>query len=79
MYLVDLDSAHIFEVTAVSHEYVSVTFEHPEEESTATAEIDLTDVCNIRCHLHTVNHDPAFCSDEYATKVLQRYYIVFFI
>ncbi|XP_076042410.1 mediator complex subunit 1 [Oratosquilla oratoria] len=68
----DLDSAIMFEVTAVSHEYVSITFEHPQEESTATAEIDLTDLCNVRCRLHTLSAEPAFCSDEYATKVIQR-------
>ncbi|XP_050686604.1 mediator of RNA polymerase II transcription subunit 1-like isoform X2 [Eriocheir sinensis] len=68
----DLDSAYIFEVTAASHEYISVTFEHPQEESTATAEIDLTDLCNARCRLHTLTPDPGFCSEEYVTKVLQR-------
>ncbi|KAG7170410.1 Mediator of RNA polymerase II transcription subunit 1-like [Homarus americanus] len=44
-----LDSAYMFEVTAASHQYIFVTFEHPQEESTATAEIDLTDLCNARC------------------------------
>ncbi|XP_042868908.1 mediator of RNA polymerase II transcription subunit 1-like isoform X1 [Penaeus japonicus] len=68
----DPDSAYMFEVTAASHEYISVTFEHPQEESTATAEIDLTDLCNARCRLHTLTPDPGFCSEEYATKVLQR-------
>ncbi|KAK7078708.1 Mediator of RNA polymerase II transcription subunit 1, partial [Halocaridina rubra] len=68
----DLDSAYMFEVTAASHEYISVTFEHPQEESTATAEIDLTDISNARCRLHTLTPDLGFCSEEYVTKVLQR-------
>ncbi|XP_018016130.1 serine-rich adhesin for platelets [Hyalella azteca] len=75
----DADSAYMFEVTSLSHEFISVTFEHPQDESTATAEIELTDLCNIRCRLHTLAANPAngasetsLCSDEFATKVLQR-------
>ena len=58
----------------MSHEYISVTFEHPSDESTATAELDLTDLCSVRCKLYTMQPDPnnTFCSDEFATKVLQR-------
>ncbi|KAF2367973.1 Mediator complex subunit Med1 [Trinorchestia longiramus] len=75
----DTESAYMFEVTSLSDEFISVTFEHPQGESTATAEIELSDLCNIRCRLHTLALDPSggnsstnFCSDEFATKVLQR-------
>uniref|UniRef100_A0A6A7G849 Mediator of RNA polymerase II transcription subunit 1 n=3 Tax=Hirondellea gigas TaxID=1518452 RepID=A0A6A7G849_9CRUS len=71
----DADSSYMFEVTSLSHEYISVTFEHPQDESTATAELDLSDLCSARCRLHIMSHNPntaQLCSDDYATKVLQR-------
>lgn len=67
-----MDSTYIFEVMAVSHEHISITFEHPQVESTANVELDLTEFTNVKCRLYTLNKDAALCSDEYATKVLQR-------
>uniref|UniRef100_T1J8I3 Mediator of RNA polymerase II transcription subunit 1 n=1 Tax=Strigamia maritima TaxID=126957 RepID=T1J8I3_STRMM len=68
----DLETALMFEVTALSWLHVSVSFEHPLEESMATAEFDLSDITNVKCKLCTMGSDASICSDEYASKVVQR-------
>ena len=62
----------IFEVTAFSISTINVSFEHPVEESLATAEIDLRDITNVKCKLHDPGSFSSLCSDEHVSKVLQR-------
>ncbi|RWS30138.1 mediator of RNA polymerase II transcription subunit 1-like protein [Leptotrombidium deliense] len=62
----------MFEVTAVSMMSVNITFEHPLEESLATVDIDLKDITNTKCKLNDSNSFSNLCSDEYASKVMQK-------
>lgn len=50
----------------------NVQFEHPTDESLATLGIDLRDITNVKCKLYTLNSFTAVCSDDYASKVMQR-------
>lgn len=68
----DLETALMFEVSALSWLHITVAFEHPIEESMATAEFDLSDITNVKCKLHTMPNDTPICTDEYASKVIQR-------
>ncbi|KAG1680040.1 Mediator of RNA polymerase II transcription subunit 1 [Nymphon striatum] len=68
----DLESAYAFEIVASSWFHISISFEHPSDESIATAELDLSDITNSKCKLHSLSHEADICSDEYASKVLQR-------
>jgi mediator of RNA polymerase II transcription subunit 1 len=61
----------MFEVTALSWQHVSVSFEHPLEETMTTAELDLTDISSIKCKVYGVNGENG-CTPEHASKVLQR-------
>lgn len=58
----------MLEVSALSWRQMSVTFEHPLEESIATLEMDLTDITNLAVKLYsTVNIDT-----QHMSKILQR-------
>lgn len=60
--------ANIFDVIPVSLNNLCVSFEHPSKESLATVEIDFRD---LSCQLYALDKE-SVCSDEYATKVLQK-------
>lgn len=61
-----------FEISAISLDHMSVTFEHPLLEQMCSVEIDLgMDPTFIRCSLFGADEERS-SSDEYATKVLQR-------
>ncbi|XP_067138483.1 mediator of RNA polymerase II transcription subunit 1-like [Centruroides vittatus] len=68
----NIDSAWIFEITALSTSHITVSFKHPMEESLATAELDLKDITNVKCKIYTLSSDASICTDEYASKVMQR-------
>lgn len=44
----------MFEVCALSWQQISVSLEHPFEESMATVEFDLSNICNIECKIFSV-------------------------
>lgn len=66
----------IFEVSALSWTHISISLEHPIEENMATAEIDLTDISNLVCRIHSPGTPPPpntpDTASELATKVLNR-------
>ncbi|XP_046389679.1 mediator of RNA polymerase II transcription subunit 1-like [Ischnura elegans] len=68
----ELDNVIIFEVTALSWQHLSISFEHPLEESMATAELDLTDLSCVKCKLYSTASDNTLATAEYASKVVQR-------
>ncbi|RWS05021.1 mediator of RNA polymerase II transcription subunit 1-like protein [Dinothrombium tinctorium] len=68
----DSSSYMMFEVTALSMTSVNVTFEHPLEESLATVDFDLKDITNTKCKLYDSSSFASLCSDDYASKVMQR-------
>ncbi|XP_054285871.1 mediator of RNA polymerase II transcription subunit 1 [Macrosteles quadrilineatus] len=63
------DKTVMLEVSALSWQRLSVSLEHPLEESMATVEMDLSDISNPSCKIYTANGDT---SSDYATKVFQR-------
>lgn len=68
----NVDSAWIFEITTLSTSHITVSFKHPMEESLATAELDLKDITSVKCKIYTLSSDASICTDEYASKVMQR-------
>ena len=64
----------MFEVNALSHQNVSVSFQHPLEDSLVTLEFDLRDVSHPMCRLHAVTNaaDIIPTLEEHACKVVQR-------
>ena len=66
------DVSNIFEVTTTSMSNINIQFEHPTEESLATLDLDLRDVTNVKCKLYPTSSLSSFCSDDFASKVMQR-------
>mgnify|MGYP006952276528 FL=1 len=63
----------MLEVSALSCQYLSVSFEHPLQESMSTIEIDLTDVSSIKAKLYTSTTEMNVkTSTEHISKILQR-------
>lgn len=73
----DLESMIMFEISALSWQHLSISLEHPLEESMATAELDLSDIAKLVCKIHTPTSStqPNQIGDstsELASKVFQR-------
>lgn len=66
----------------MSWQHLVVSFEHPIEESLATAEFDLSDISRLQCQVYTsaseTNGESVLTSPEFASKVLQRLEYIFF-
>lgn len=67
----DLESMIMLEVTPLSWQHLSISLEHPVEESMATVEIDLTSIDRVTCKVYT-SGESGSTSSEYATTVFQR-------
>lgn len=67
----DFEDLTIFEVSALSRQQLSISFEHPLEEAMATVELDLSDISNVNCRLYGPINDPLNMAD-FASKVVQR-------
>jgi len=70
----------VFEIAAyeeMSWQHLVVSFEHPIEESLATAEFDLSDISRLQCQVYTssseTNGESVLTSPEFASRVLQRF------
>lgn len=61
-----------FEVTTQSMSNINVSFEHPVDESLATLDMNLKDITNVKCKLYNSASFTNLCSDDYASKVMQR-------
>ncbi|XP_064455727.1 mediator of RNA polymerase II transcription subunit 1-like isoform X2 [Ornithodoros turicata] len=68
----NLNSSHKFEVNTTSISNISISFEHPLDESLATVDLNLDEITNVKCRIYTLNSDINICTDEYASKVVQR-------
>lgn len=66
----------MFEVSALSSTHISISLEHPVEESMATAEIDLTDISSLVCRIHNPGTPPPInvpdVTSELGTKILNK-------
>ncbi|XP_075237789.1 mediator complex subunit 1 [Lycorma delicatula] len=67
---VDMEKVIMMEVTPLSYQQVSISLEHPIEESMATAELDLSDITNVTCKMYNTSQDNH--ANDYDTRVLQR-------
>ena len=68
----DQEHTTIFEVSALSWQCISVSLEHPVEETLATAELDLTDISALKCKLYGISITNTDQTSDLAGKVLQR-------
>ncbi|XP_049873543.1 mediator of RNA polymerase II transcription subunit 1 [Pectinophora gossypiella] len=69
---VDIESVLMFEVSALSWQHISISLEHPLDESMATVELELSDPAAPRAAVYTLNTPPRDHIDEYITRVLQK-------
>ncbi|KZC13828.1 Mediator of RNA polymerase II transcription subunit 1, partial [Dufourea novaeangliae] len=68
----DPEHATIFEVSALSWQHISVSLEHPFEETMATAELDLTDISALKCKLYGISITNTERTSDLTGKVLQK-------
>lgn len=68
----DSSPALTFEISAITLDHMSVSFEHPLLEEMCCAEIDLSpDPSRVHCSIYCAEEDGSV-SSEYSTQVLQR-------
>ncbi|CAH0398408.1 unnamed protein product [Chilo suppressalis] len=70
--VVDLESVLMFEVSALSWQHISISLEHPLDESMATVELELSDPSAPRASVYALNSPPREQIDEYISRVLQK-------
>ncbi|CAH0564837.1 unnamed protein product [Brassicogethes aeneus] len=72
----DFDNMTMFEVSALSPTHISISLEHPLEESMSTAEMDLTDISALCCRIHHPGTPPPANAPDVAsdlsTRILNR-------
>ncbi|XP_066601821.1 mediator of RNA polymerase II transcription subunit 1 [Prorops nasuta] len=68
----DPEHATIFEISALSWQHISISLEHPFEETMATAELDLTDISALKCKLYGLSMANTEQTAELAEKILQK-------
>ncbi|XP_028173520.1 mediator of RNA polymerase II transcription subunit 1 [Ostrinia furnacalis] len=70
--VLDLESVLMFEVSALSWQHISISLEHPLDESMATVELELSDPAAPRASVYTLNSPPREHIDDYISRVLQK-------
>lgn len=68
----DYKTSLVFELTSVSHQHLSVMFEHPLRDAMMTVELDLTDITSVKCKVCMGNGDESVCSDDFVSRAFQR-------
>ncbi|EFA08558.1 mediator of RNA polymerase II transcription subunit 1 [Tribolium castaneum] len=72
----DFENMTMFEISALSWTHISLSLEHPIEESMATAEIDLSDISNLVCKIVSPGTPPPpnapDTASDLSTKILNR-------
>ncbi|KAK9888254.1 hypothetical protein WA026_000519 [Henosepilachna vigintioctopunctata] len=72
----NFDNLFMLEISALSWTHISISLEHPSEESMATADIDLTEISRLSCKIHTPGTPPPpnapDAASELATRVLNK-------
>ncbi|KAF5288427.1 hypothetical protein FQR65_LT02079 [Abscondita terminalis] len=70
----DLESMIMFEISALSCTQISISMEHPIEETMATAEVDLAEISNLQCRIYGPGTPPNTLdpTSELGTKILNR-------
>ncbi|KPJ15224.1 Mediator of RNA polymerase II transcription subunit 1 [Papilio machaon] len=70
--VVEMEGVVMLEVSAVSWQHISVSLEHPADESVATLELSLSEPAAPRAAVCTLHAPPSEHVDEYVTRVLQK-------
>uniref|UniRef100_A0A0C9R6G8 Mediator of RNA polymerase II transcription subunit 1 n=1 Tax=Fopius arisanus TaxID=64838 RepID=A0A0C9R6G8_9HYME len=68
----ELEHTTMLEVSALSWQHVSISLEHPFEETMATAVLDLSDISAVKCKLYGVSVADDEETFDVISKVLQR-------
>lgn len=68
----DLETVLMFEVSALSWQHISISLEHPLDESMATVELELADPSAPRATVYALNSPPREQVDDYISRVLQK-------
>lgn len=66
----------MFEVIPLSLQQITVSFEHPVDETLLTADLDLADISNLRCNISSASEDSTTSvtsAQECAGRALQRF------
>ncbi|CAH4027327.1 unnamed protein product [Pieris brassicae] len=71
-HVVDLESVLMFEVSALSWQHISISLEHPLDETMATVELELGEPATPRATVYTLNSPARDHVDDYISKVLQK-------
>ena len=61
----------MFEVSYTDLQHVTITFEHPVEECIANVELDLTDICDVKCKMYSTLNVPV-CSEDLVNKIMKK-------
>ncbi|OWF39396.1 Mediator of RNA polymerase II transcription subunit 1 [Mizuhopecten yessoensis] len=68
----DIKSSVVFDLAAASLQSLTVTFEHPLQDTMVTADVDLCDITNVKFKVCIGQDGEELCSDDIATKIFQR-------
>ncbi|XP_073956691.1 mediator of RNA polymerase II transcription subunit 1-like [Choristoneura fumiferana] len=68
----DLENVIMFEVSALTWQHISISLEHPIEESLATVELELSDAAAPRASVYTLGVPAREHVDDYISRVLQK-------
>ncbi|XP_044759004.1 mediator of RNA polymerase II transcription subunit 1 isoform X2 [Coccinella septempunctata] len=66
------ENVFMIEITALSWTHISISLEHPTEESMATAEMDLSDISRLTCKIHTPGTPPPPNAPDKASELVSR-------
>ncbi|GBP22374.1 Mediator of RNA polymerase II transcription subunit 1 [Eumeta japonica] len=70
--VLDFESVLMFEISALSWQHISISLEHPLDETMATVEVELSDASAPRASVYTLGTPPRDHVDEYISRVLQK-------
>jgi mediator of RNA polymerase II transcription subunit 1 len=62
----------LFEINAISEQYISVSLENPHQESLETVEFDLSDCCNVVCKLFSNNKTQDAAIADHLSRCIQK-------
>ncbi|XP_045477281.1 mediator of RNA polymerase II transcription subunit 1 isoform X2 [Harmonia axyridis] len=66
------ENVFMLEITALSWTHISISLEHPTEESMATAEMDLSDISRLTCKIHTPGTPPPPTAPDTASELVSQ-------
>lgn len=71
-FFADFENVFMLEITALSWTHISISLEHPTEESMATAEMDLSEISRLTCKIHTPGTPPPPTAPDTASELVSQ-------